>query len=204
MEELGRGSDLSPIRVNFSATLTTAVTLLAGRLTPAELEPAWLAEREPEIRSLAARIALRHDPSLTARTLLGSLQAGASPDLGVRDLLRIRRRLGDLNMDDANPAPAIARALRADRDLRRHFLRSLRGRDAGAGGDRGIEGIDTAALRMTFPSRLRIRLRDGSTRVVEGREPGSCGSSLAEQRAVVEERLEVAAARAASPPLPSR
>lgn len=39
---------------------------------------------------------------------------------------------------------------------------------------------------------LRIRLRDGSTHVAEGREPGSCGRPLAEQRAVVEERLAVA------------
>jgi hypothetical protein len=192
MEELGRGPDLSPIRVNFSAALTTAVTLLAGRLTPAELDPAWLAGREPEIRALAARIDLRHNPSLTARTLLGTLEAGASPDLGMRDLLRIRRRLGDLNMDDANPAPAIARALAADRGLRRHLARSLRERLGGGASDRGLDGIDTAALRMTFPSRLRIRLRDGSTRLVEGREPGSCGGPLAEQRAVVEERLAVA------------
>ena len=199
MEELGRGPDLSPIRVNFSATLTAAVTILAGRLTPAELEPGWLARREPEIRALAARIDLRHDPGLTARTLLGSLQAGASPDLGMRDLLRIRRRLGDLNMDDANPAPAIARALAADRGLRRHLARSLRERLRGGASDRGLDAIDTAALRMTFPSRLRIRLRDGSSRLVEGREPGSCGSPLAEQRAVVEERLETAGARAATP-----
>ena len=69
---------------------------------------------------------------------------------------------------------------------------SLRERLRGVSGAGGIERLDTAALRMTFPSRLRIRLRDGSTRVVEGAEPGSCGRPLAEQRAVVEERLEVA------------
>jgi len=45
---------------------------------------------------------------------------------------------------------------------------------------------------MTFPSRIRFRLCDGSARVVEGTEPGSCGRPLAEQRAVVEERLAVA------------
>ena len=101
-------------------------------------------------------------------------------------------------MDGANPAPAIARALFADRGLRRHLRRSLRGRLGGSGGDPGIEGLDTAALRMTFPSRLRIRLRDGSTRVVEGSEPGSCGRPLDEQRAVVEERLAVAGAAPSS------
>jgi 2-methylcitrate dehydratase PrpD len=195
MEELGRGADISPVRVNFSATLTTAIALLAGRLTPAELEPSWLVDHEAEMRALAGRISLSHEPALTAQTLRGTLEAGASPDLGLRDLLRIRRRLGDVNMDEANPGPAVVRALRADSGLRRFLGRSLRQRLAGGGGDGGIDGLDTAALRMTFPSRLRIRLRDGSTRVVEGTEPGSCGRPLAEQRAVVEERLAVAGLR---------
>jgi MmgE/PrpD N-terminal domain len=193
MEELGRGPDLTPVRVNFSATLTAAIALLAGRFGPAELDPAWLSEHEAEIHELAARVSLSHDPALTARTLRGTLDAGASPNLGLGDLLRIRRRLGDANMDEANPAPAVLRALAADRGLRRNLGRSLRARFSGnAKSDAGIDGLDTAALRMTFPSRLRIRLRDGSTRVVEGSEPGSCGSPLAEQRAVVEERLAVA------------
>ncbi len=192
MEELGRGSDLSPVRVNFSAALTTAIALLAGRLTPAELAPAWLEEHEAEIRALAARVSLRHYPALTARTLRGTLEAGASPDLGLRDLLRIRRRLGDANMDEANPGPAVLRAVRADPGLRRFLGRSLRRRLGDGSGDPGIDELDTSALRMTFPSRLRFQLRDGSTRVVEGSEPGSCGQSLTEQRAVVEERLAVA------------
>jgi len=192
MEELGRGPDLTPVRVNFSAALTTAIALIAGRLTPAELSPAWLAEHGDAVRALAARVSLRHDPALTAATLRGSLDAGASPDLGLGDLLRIRRRLGDANMRDANPAPAVLGAIRADRGLRRHLARSLRGRLRGARSDAGIEGLDTAALRMTFPSRIRFRLRDRSVRVVEGSEPGACGRPLAEQRAVVEERLAVA------------
>jgi 2-methylcitrate dehydratase PrpD len=94
MEELGAGPDLSAVRVNFSATLTAAIALIAGRFTPAELAPEWLAERETEIRDLAGRARVVHDPSLTARTLRGSIEAGASPALGLGDLLRIRRRLG--------------------------------------------------------------------------------------------------------------
>ena len=192
MEELGRGPDLTPIRVNFSAALTTAVALIAGRLTPAELNPAWLGEHGDAVRALAARVSVGHDSALTAATLRGTLDAGASPDLGLADLLRIRRRLGDAQMRDANPARAVLGAIRADRGLRRHLGRSLRGRLSGAtGADPGIDGLDTAALRMTFPSRLRIRLRDGSIRVIEGNETGSCGRPLAEQRAVVEERLAV-------------
>jgi len=166
-------------------------------LTPAELAPSWLGEHEAEIRALASRVELRHDPVLTAATLRGSLEAGASPDLGLGDLLRIRRRLGDANMRDANPAPAVLGALRAEPRLRRYLGGSLRDRLAGRGGDPGVKGLDAGALRMTFPSRLRFRLRDGSTRIVEGDEPGSCGRPLSEQRAVVEERLGVVGVGAA-------
>lgn len=190
MEELGAGPDLSPVRVNFSATLSAAIALLAGRLTPAELDPAWLAANEAAIRSLAARITLRHDPALTAQTLLGSLEAGASPDLGLGDLLRIRRRLADVNMDGANPAPAIVRALRSEPRLRRALGGSLRNRLRRRPSAGGIRDLDVARLRMTFPSRLRIRLRDGSERTIDGTEPASCGRPPDEQRAVVEEKLE--------------
>ncbi|MFI5028696.1 MAG: hypothetical protein ACHQCF_06930, partial [Solirubrobacterales bacterium] len=138
-------------------------------------------------------------PALTARTLLGTLEAGPSPDLGLRDLLRIRRRLADANMDEANPGPAVLRALAADRGLRRFLGGSLRARLAREQDDGGIESLDTRSLRMTFPSRLRIRTRDGSTRVVQGDEPGSCGRPLAEQRSVVAERLAVAGVGAATP-----
>lgn len=193
MESLGKGPDLSPVRVNFSARLTTAIALLAGRLTPAELDAAWLAENETEVRALAARVSVRHDPALTARTVLGTLDAGASPnDVGLRELLRIRRRLGDVNMDEANPGPALIRAIAADYRLRRALGGSLRARLSGRAGGGGIDDLDVAKLRMTFPSRMRIRLRDGSTQALEGTEPGSCGRPLDEQRAVVAEKLALA------------
>jgi 2-methylcitrate dehydratase PrpD len=199
MEELGAGPDLSPVRVNFSARLSAAIALHSGRLTPAELEPRWLAEHEREIRSLAARTSVRHDPALTAATLLGTLEAGASPDLGLADLLRIRRRLADVNMDGANPGKALLQAARREPALRSalggSLLRRLRGGSRSAIGD-----LDVGRLRMTFPSRLRIRLSDGSSSVAEGREPGSCGAPLAEQRAVVEERLAVAGVGSAPAP----
>jgi hypothetical protein len=191
MEELGAGEELSAVRVNFSARLTAAIALIAGRLTPVELAPEWLSGHESEIRDLAGRARVVHDPTLTAQTLRGSIEAGASPALGLGDLLRIRRRLGDTGMEGANPAPAVLGALRREPRLRRAVAGSLRRQLTGRGGGT-IASLDTAALRVTFPSRLRIRLRDGSSQTVEGSEPGSCGRPLAEQRAVVEERLAIA------------
>lgn len=222
--ELDSHSSLSPVQVNFSAGLSVAIALLAGRLTPAELSPAWLAENEAQIRALAARVRVRHDPALTARTLCGTLDAGASPDLSPRDWLRLRRRIGEAGMEGVSPGPALLRVLAADRGARASLLRSLlgsersasqvppssgarisssggarlslpgrlRNRVTGGGRPGGIDRLDTGALRMTFPCRLRIVLRDGTVRDVDGAEPGSCGRPLEEQRAVVEEKLRVA------------
>ncbi len=203
MESLGAGPDLSPVRVNFSARLSVAIALIAGRLTPAEMDPAWLAENETTIRRLAARVRLRHDPALTAQTLLGTVNAGALPDdVGLRDLLRIRRRLGDVNMNEANPGPALLRAVAADSRLRRALGSSLRARLSGRAGAGGVDEIDVERLRMSFPSRMQIRLHEGTTRDVEGTEPGSCGRPLDEQRAVVEEKLEIAGLGVPAPARP--
>jgi hypothetical protein len=49
-------------------------------------------------------------------------------------------------------------------------------------------------VRLTFPSRLQIRLRSGRTVELEGDEPGSCGRPLSEQRAVVERKRALTAA----------
>ncbi len=212
MEELGRGrqsrlvadgggnhdrsdsdsrSSLSAVQVNFSTALSVAVALLAGRLTPAELSPAWLAENEPRIRALAARVRLRHDPALTTRTLRGTLDAGVAPDLSPRDWLRLRRRIAEAGMEGVNPGPALLRVLATDRGARASLLSSLRGR-RGGDGRKGIDRLDTGTLRMTFPCHLRIVLRDGAVRELDGDEPGSCGRPLEEQRAVVGEKLRVA------------
>jgi hypothetical protein len=55
----------------------------------------------------------------------------------------------------------------------------------------GIDSLDTAAMRLSFPCRLRIRLRSGRTLELEGAQPGSCGRPLEEQRRMVEEKCRL-------------
>ena len=54
-----------------------------------------------------------------------------------------------------------------------------------------MAAIDTAAMRLRFPARLRIGLRSGSVIEIEGRERGACGAALDEQREVVAEKARV-------------
>jgi 2-methylcitrate dehydratase PrpD len=58
---------VSPTAVNFSVRLSAAIAAMTGRLTPAELDPAFLARNETEIRARAARVRLAHDAAMTAR-----------------------------------------------------------------------------------------------------------------------------------------
>jgi hypothetical protein len=100
----------------------------------------------------------------------------------------------ELGMDEAAmPARELA-VLARRRDLRGEVRRLL----ASGSGD-GIAALDTERMRMTFPCRLEIRLRSGRVVEVEGREPGSCGSPVEDQRAVVDARCRAAGLQVSAP-----
>src|SRR2546421_166211 len=104
MERLGEGAGLRPIGVNFSAKLSVAVALIAGRLTHEELSEDWLAENAHAIRDLAARISVRHDWELTLATLEGAARGGATlRDVPLGAWPRVGRRLRELHMTDLSP-----------------------------------------------------------------------------------------------------
>ncbi len=183
METLGAGAGPTPVGVTFSAARSVAVALVAGRLTHEELDPEWLAAHEQQVESLAARVSLRHDWAMTVETLRGTLEAGASVrDVPLSTWPRVVRRMRELGVDEISLTRDDMRALWADRASRRE-LRRLLGRRGGGG---GLAAIDTGAMRLTFPCRLRVRLHSGQTLEAEGTEPGAGGAPLAEQRAVVE------------------
>jgi hypothetical protein len=187
MERLGSGGGLTPVGVGFSAARSVAVALLARRLTHRELSPAWLAEHAEDVESLAARIRVRHDWDGTLATLRGPVEGGASlRDVPASAWPRVLRRMRELGMDEAALSREDLRALLARRGPRRELVRLVR-----SGRPGGIAALDTAKMRMPFPSRLRIRLRSGRSLDVEGAEHGGCGAPLAEQRAVVEAKAQV-------------
>jgi hypothetical protein len=193
MEELGRGPDLTPVRVNFSAALSIAIALIAGRLTHEELDPAWLAEHETEVLELAASVRLRHDWELTAETLRGTVDAGAGlGDVPLRALSRVRRRMRELAMDELGIGWEALRELARDPAARRALGGITRRAFAGDQNRGGLDGVDTSAMRLTFPARLRIRLRSGREIEIAGDEPGSCGRPLGEQQTVVAEKCRLA------------
>jgi len=197
MERLGRGGGLSPVGVNFSAARSVAIALLAGRLTHEELSPAWLEDHAADVHELAARVHVRHDWALTLETARGVVEAGASiRDVPARAWPRVLVRMRELGMAEAALPPRELAELVRRRDLRRE-LRSL----MAAGPGRGLAGLDTGRLRMTFPCHLRIRLRSGRLVELEGDERGASARPIEEQRAVVEARRRAAGLETAAEPV---
>jgi 2-methylcitrate dehydratase PrpD len=188
MERLGAAGGLTPVGIAFSASRSVAVALIAGQLTHAELAPAWLADHAAAVQALASRVRLRHDWALTLRSARGVVDAGASVrDVPARAWPRVLRRMRELGMDEAALPPRELVELARRRDLRGELRALLAG-----GGARGLAGLDTGRLRMTFPCRLAIRLRSGRVVEVEGEEPGASAHALDEQRGVVESRCRAA------------
>jgi 2-methylcitrate dehydratase PrpD len=184
MDRLSADAPLTPVKVSFSTPLSVALTLLAGDLTHRELDS--LDTRAAEVQGLAARVRMRHDWDLTLRTAEGMSAGGASlRDVPLTSLPKLLRRAEEL------PLTNVGELVR-DGALRRRLRGLLRS------GGAGIGALDTSQLRMTFPCRLRVRLRSGRVLTVEGAEPGACGSSLEEQREVVAAKRELVAAGVAA------
>jgi hypothetical protein len=197
MEELSAGDGLTPVRVNFSAALSCAVALIAGRLTHHELHPQWLAEHEAEVRDLAARITVAHDLELTLATLRGPMEGGVDlRGLPAREWLRVVRGARDSGTADLPLEWDDLRDLVTRPQLRRELRDTLRG-SGGSAGAPSIERVDTSRMRLTFPCRVRITTRSGRTLEIEGDERGGGGRPIAEQRAVVEDKCALAGVDAA-------
>ncbi|HKP91563.1 MAG TPA: hypothetical protein VJT75_16475, partial [Thermoleophilaceae bacterium] len=122
--------------------------------------------------------------ALSLESARGVVDAGASVrDVPLRAWPRVVRRMRELGMDEAAIAPRELAELARRSDLRRELRALLSG-----GSPRGIDGLDTGRLRMTFPCRLEVRLRSGRVLELEGHEPGASSRPLAEQREVVAAR----------------
>jgi hypothetical protein len=187
MEGAGARAPLNAVGVNFSVARSVAVALVAQRLTPDELRPDWLRAHYDEVEDLAARVRVKHDWSLSLQTANGVVDAGASlGDVPISALPTAARRARELSAEGGG-------SLRA-RFGREHAAEAWRLLRRARSGGSGIDGLDTGALRLAFPCRLRVRLRSGRTLEIEGREAGACGRPLDEQRAVVEAKESFAVA----------
>jgi 2-methylcitrate dehydratase PrpD len=177
----------TPVTVTFSIPWTVAVAVVAGRLTPYEVNEEWLAKHADQLRDVASRVRLRHDPALTERT--GRAFAGLVPlaavarDAGAAGLARAAR----LNR---RHAPTVAGPRAAARDLVRLVTGLPRlAREARSLPRRYWDPEATVSFVMTFPARVTVRTRDGAELTAEADTPrGGAGNAVAGPDAVSRER----------------
>ncbi len=117
-------SGLSAVAINFDLALSIAVLLHATRLSPAELDPAWLAANGDAVQALASRIEVVHDPELSAQVVacVAQMKAGrgALRSIGPRDVVALARRYrSEYRSTLVTPGEAIRFAAAARRALRK-------------------------------------------------------------------------------------
>src|SRR4051812_38211669 len=145
----------TPVTINFSVAWNVAVTLVAGELTPAQISDDWLRANAGELRSVAQRVELVHDWSLTRLTT--EAFAGLIPFGRVAGEAGLRR-LGS-SMRSRRGSPEL-------RGLQKMFwpppdLTTMRSRRP------FWDPASVDGFAMTFPARVRLVGKDGSERVTE-------------------------------------
>jgi 2-methylcitrate dehydratase PrpD len=180
---------LTANEINFAVPALVAVTLLRGRLQPADCTPEKLRAMEREVRQIAARVKVTHDWTLSRRTI-GALDraidvAGLVGDVPVRELghafRRARREFPDAGaLELGQLVPALLRAPAVIAAL-------YRGRQ----GDYDLGEHDVSHLALPIPAGFTIELDGG--RVLEGERDVPEGAlSLAEAPAQVRDKLRAA------------
>ena len=163
--------DLSPVGVSFDLGLCIAIEVVAGRMTGAEAEPAWLESHAAALRSVYKLVDVAHDPALTLRVVDSARAIPAG-----------REAIGELGAIDWLGLAAA---------YRRHYGSSLfRSGDLGRWIDvlferwrRPTEAAVASGgpIPLYFPNRVAITFTDGTTQTEQVDLPsGSLASPVME------------------------
>lgn len=188
----GAGDRISPNTMNFRLDLSLALFLLAGRLSPHELDEAALAARGGELRALAAKIEVVHDLAETRRTVgavaaaldLPALAGGAGIGAFVGALSRARHEFRGM------PGPNLGDAVALARDALSAAFALLGRRDRRGSYDLGERSAQIADLAVPCGGTLEIELADGTRIETAAAVPaGALGADLVRGRALAERKL---------------
>lgn len=173
----------SPVTVTFSVPWNVAVALRAGRVSEDEIREDWLSAHRTELVQLRDRVRIEHDPALTSR----SVEA-------FTDVVPPRRLLAALGPRQlATAATALRREHPVDLGGAREIVelaRELVRTRPGSGSTRWWDPTALEAFRFEFPSRVTVRLRDGTERSAEASVPrGGAGNRDVPPSAVARRKL---------------
>lgn len=200
-EESAPETSLDPIAVTFSARRSVAIALLAGELTPRQLEPAWLEANGGAIRSIAARTRVKMTARRTSAMLRGIGNAVPMMDLvrdiGMRDFWRARHRIRASYVDAAQRGGNRKRPLQL---TAAGWLELLAPIARAAASRRSDAEADFRQLEFRFGARVRISLHGGEVLEADIETPrGAAGRPLEETRRLVIAKLAAETAAAGRP-----
>ena len=216
MERVGAAAglaDLDPIAVNFSARRSVATALLAGALTPRELEPGWLRLHGGEVMELVAKTRLRESRAMTIAMLRGLGRAIDLPALtrsvGVARLwaarAAIRRTYAAANSAGKRTWPTLLRRRQGARAM--GSIGALSGflRDLGTS-KQAFSMADARfdELEFRFAAAVKITLTSGEKLRASQTIPfGAAGRAAAETSELVADKLRNEARAAGYPAAPA-
>lgn len=160
---------LSPTNINFSLSVSLAISILAGTLSGAQLVEGFLDDNREKILALASRVNLAHDASRTvnfARSLDGVVDLEAMvAQLDFKGLMKARRRLREhiSRVGTMGPREALA-AWRSLSAYDRAFLRGLVSLRAllSDSPDYDLGEARLEELEMPFGAHVAVALKDGT------------------------------------------
>ncbi len=190
-ERLRPRGPLSANEVNFSIAASVALVLLRGRLRPDDLTTADLAANEAEVRALAAKIEVAHDPALDRKLFVALDGALDLPGLlGTVSTLELGRALGRARAEFPQ-----ARGLGAGSLLRSlaRAPRVLAALAAGRRRDYDLGAHDLSALALPIPGAIEVELV-GGRRLEAARDVEAGALSLPGATGLAFDKLRAAAA----------
>jgi hypothetical protein len=148
------GQDIpTPINVTFSVELNVAIMILAGELSPRQVNSSWLEQNMTQIKNIAGKVSLKHDWSLTNSVMKAFSKLVPPSQIfsgnGIKGILRTldgNRRSGSslIALPDLKTLPSLLKIMK-----RSHLISSGEFWDP--------ESIENFA--MEFPAVVNIKLK---------------------------------------------
>lgn len=176
----------TPVTVTFNIPWNAAIVLLAGRLTEAETDGAWLAAHRDQLQALREKVTLTHAADLTARAAAGFGRLipakGLAREIGLPSLLSAARKVRAEHPSTGLGLADVVGLVRA--------ARSSGGTRTALRGRRWWEPEALEEFTVTFPARVTLRLAGGEVRTAQADTPrGGAGNTEATPQAVAREKL---------------
>jgi 2-methylcitrate dehydratase PrpD len=207
-EEAAPADSLEPIAITFSARRSVAIALLAGGLSPRQLEERWLHEHGDDVRAIAGRTRIEVSRPRTLSMLDGIDRAvplaSVARAAGARRFWQARGQLSDMartafkprgdehaeGVESSSSMSSLGKLIRGAYTVRR-FARAK---------PLDMARVDFDKLEFRFGAQVTIRLHGGEELTAEARIPlGAAGSGIGRINDLMVAKLQAEAAAAGHP-----